>query len=66
MPCLAFETPVLILDTNDNPLHSDGRYEGLKELCNLIKEDDFMKNKNIYNFETPPCNSDEYKVIRKI
>ena len=44
MPCLAFETPVLMLDTKNNWLRRDGRYDGLMELCNIVTEDDFMNN----------------------
>ena len=64
MPSLALETPVLMLDTKDDWLRQDGRYEGLAELCNTIKEDDFISNKDIYDFSNPPANPDKYKELR--
>lgn len=54
MPCLALETPVLLLDSNDETIHNDGRYKGLAELCNTVKENDFMADKNSYDIATPP------------
>ena len=65
MPALALETPVLMLDTNDGWLYRDGRYDGLKELCNIAKEDEFMSNKDVYDFENPPKNPDNYKELRE-
>ena len=65
MPCLAFETPVLMLDTKNNWLRRDGRYDGLMELCNIVTEDDFMNNKDIYDFENPPANPEDYKKLRE-
>ncbi len=55
MPCLALETPVLLLDSNDNNLHNDGRFTGLKELCNIVKENDFLSDPNSYDIVTPPA-----------
>ena len=57
MPCLALETPVLLLDSNDETIHNDGRYKGLAELCNTVKENDFMADKNSYDIATPPPQS---------
>ena len=65
MPCLAFETPVLMLDTKNNWLRLDGRYDGLKELCNMITEEDLINNGNSYDFENPPCNPEDYKKLRE-
>ena len=64
MPCLALQTPVLLIDTNDETLHNDGRYDGLRELCNTISEDDFLASDDAYNLENPPRNKDDYKKIR--
>ena len=57
MPCLALETPVLLLDSNDEIIHNDGRYTGLMDLCNTVKENDFMADKNSYDIATPPPQS---------
>ncbi len=64
MPSLALETPVLLLDSNDNNLYNDGRFCGLKELCNIVKEDDFMADKNSYDIVTPPRNPALYLALR--
>ena len=64
MPCLALETPVLLLDSNDETIHNDGRYTGLTELCNTVKENDFMADKNSYDIATPPRNPSLYTDLR--
>lgn len=64
MPCLALETPVLLLDSNDETIHNDGRYKGLAELCNIVKENDFMADKNSYDIATPPRNPSLYLDLR--
>lgn len=64
MPCLALETPVLLLDSNDEILHNDGRYTGLMDLCNTVKENDFMSDKNSYDIATPPRNPSLYLDLR--
>lgn len=61
MPSLALGTPVLMLDTNDNHLRNDGRYEGLDELCNVIKEEDI----DSIDLENPIPNPKKYLEIRK-
>ena len=64
MPSIALETPVLLLDLNDNILNKDGRYTGLKDLCNVVKENDFLKNEKSYSIDNPPKNPDKYLEIR--
>lgn len=64
MPALALETPVLLLDSNDNNLHNDGRFFGLKELCNIVKEDDFMADKDSYDIDAPPRNPSLHLALR--
>ena len=63
MPCLALETPILLIDSNDDLLSKDGRYEGLKDLCYMAKEDAFLTD-NTYDFECPPPNKKDYLKIR--
>ena len=65
MPCLALETPVLMIDSNDKLLYADERYEGLKDLCNLVTENEFLTNENIYDFENPTKNPKDYLILRE-
>ena len=64
MPALALETPVLMLDSNDDNLNNDGRFVGLKELCNVVKEDDFMADKDGYDIDAPPRNPGLHLALR--
>lgn len=65
MPSLAFETPFLLLDTNDNTVLNDPRFEGVIELCNYYKEIDFIYNKDLYDFDNPPPNPPHYRKIKE-
>lgn len=60
MPCLALGTPVIMLDTNDDHLRNDGRYDGLRDLCNVVKENDI----DSIDLENPPQNPEKYIEIR--
>lgn len=64
MPCTALQTPVLMLDSSDNVLHNDGRYEGLKDLCRVVKEEDFINGNYEFDFDNPPENPKDYLEIR--
>ena len=65
MPCLALETPVLMIKPKEGWPEDGGRFEELAELCNTIDEEDFLSNPNIYNFEAPPQNPDNYLALRE-
>lgn len=65
MPSLALETPVLMIDSNDGFIRNDGRFEGLKELCNVISENEILEKSDFYDFENPPKNPDTYLKIRE-
>ena len=64
LPCTALQTPVLMLDASNNVLHNDGRYEGLMDLCRVVKEDDFINGNYDFDFDNPPENPNDYLKIR--
>ncbi|WP_054834612.1 polysaccharide pyruvyl transferase family protein [Methanobrevibacter arboriphilus] len=62
LPCLAFNTPVLLLD---NYNFDKDRFSGLKELLYTTEIDDYFQNYNIFDVENPPSNKNNYLKIRK-
>lgn len=62
LPCLALETPVLLLD-DKSKLEPD-RFDGLLELVHHSSSEDFINNSaSIFNVNNPPKNPDRYKKI---
>lgn len=60
LPCTALETPVFGISGIDPK-----RYEGLIDLVNHSTEEEFLKNKKIFNLDSPPKNPSAYKQLRK-
>ena len=63
MPCLALETPVLLLSEDD--IAENGRFEGLESLVIHGSEFDFLNGNIEYDLENPPKNPLEYIKVRK-
>ena len=61
MPCLALETPVLLL----NKAKDQYRFEGLKELVRNSTEKEYINNYNLFDVNNPPGNFDYYLSYRK-
>ena len=64
MPCLAFETPVLLLDCVD-PGCIDLRFTGLLELLWHSSRKELREGKICYDFDNPPANPRAYLPIRE-
>lgn len=62
LPCLAFKTPVLLLN---NSRGMRERYDGINHLLLQCSFEEYEKNYNIFDVNNPPENSDEYMKIRK-
>ncbi len=60
MPCLAFETPVLLLDSQID----QERFEGLKELVFHGSAREFLEGNIPFNLNDPPKNSTDYVLLR--
>lgn len=58
MPCLAFNTPVLLIK------NTDVRFNGLKELVHHCTPRTFKKSPKIYDFDNPPENPQDYLPLR--
>ncbi|HHF0534157.1 TPA: hypothetical protein ACPHXL_003111 [Vibrio alginolyticus] len=70
LPCLALETSVLRVDTGDatgGPAHSTGnakgRFSGMEHLAHTVEYDRFLNEDIDYDFDTPPKNPKDYKII---
>ncbi len=59
MPCLALETPVLLVGNLDN------RFDGLKQLTHHCTPQEFLQGKVNYNVNNPPQNPKKYIPLRK-
>lgn len=59
MPCLAFETPLLLINDKKNP-----RFSGLRELTHQCTRNEFLKGKFDFDFDHPPQNPLHYLVLR--
>lgn len=64
MPSLAFETPVLRLITGKDEMGIKARFTGMEDFVNTITLEDFMNNKNCYNFNRPPKNPKKHLKVR--
>ncbi len=56
MPCLAFETPVILVNALDY------RFKGLRGLVNHCSRRDILRGK--YNLQHPPKNPQGYRILR--
>jgi len=61
MPCLALETPVLLISDH----HHFGRLSGLRELARSCSSEELISGEYEYDFNTPPKNPDDYLPIRE-
>lgn len=64
LPCLAMETPVLRLVGESDIIGTSSRYSGYETFVRSIFIDDFLTNKNCYNFSFPPRNPRNHIKIR--
>ncbi len=61
LPCLAFDTPVLFLSLKNM---NKGRFGGLSSLLHESSDEEFIRNKEIYNVDNPPANPQKYCELR--
>lgn len=62
LPCLAFGTPVLLLDYP----FAKQRFAGLKDFCWYATENRLLNNDFDYNFDAPPANPDLFDPYREL
>lgn len=62
LPCLAFETPVLLLNSSRGMRE---RYNGLNHLLNQCSFEEYQNDYNSFDVENPPENPKDYLKIRK-
>jgi len=60
MPCLALETPVLLINSQ-----GDRRFDGIRELVHHCSKDELISGAMNYNFNTPPENPKDYLPLRE-
>lgn len=60
MPCLAFETPVLLI--NDR---GDKRFHGLRELAHHCNRQEFLSGRFDFDFNNPPQNPRHYLELKR-
>lgn len=60
MPCLAFETPVLLVENGKDP-----RFDGLRELTRNCTREELLNGKFDFNFDNPTENPKNYIPIRE-
>ena len=63
LPCLAFETPVLII--TDDIINGKIRFSGFNDWLDFLSFDEYKSNYNIFDVNNPPENGDEYVKYRK-
>jgi len=63
MPCLALETPVLLLD--DNRFCEPSRMDGLSRLVHSSTTADFLSGHCSFQLDAPPANPEAYLPIRQ-
>jgi hypothetical protein len=61
MPCLAFETPVLLINTQSDQY----RFDGLKELVRNCNRKEFLQGFHSFDLENPEENAKSYLPIRE-
>lgn len=57
LPCLALKTPLMFLDIEKQRTK---RFDGFLEMLNKVTPDDFLKNKDAYDFDNPPKNPEKH------
>ena len=62
LPSLAFDTPVLFVDENEE--YDPSRFDGLVELVNSTSKNDLLLKKYKYDFENPPRNPQKHALYR--
>jgi Polysaccharide pyruvyl transferase len=60
LPCLAFETPVLLLDA----VHDRARFDGVLDFLHHCSGADLISGDYRYDVNDPPCNSDSFHPYR--
>lgn len=60
MPCLAFQTPVLLLGNHDDP-----RFDGLRELATNCTKEELLSGAVNFDFDNPPQNPTLYLPLRE-
>ncbi|MGN1383297.1 MAG: polysaccharide pyruvyl transferase family protein [Eubacterium sp.] len=63
LPAVAFHTPVCMLTTDiltDKILKRRGRFDGIEDVFNQVKVEDYMKDPTLYDINNPPENPDAY------
>lgn len=63
LPCLALETPVLLLRLNNKG--RGGRFEGLSSLLHECTDEELIFDKEVYDFDNPPENPEQYCELRE-
>ena len=63
LPSLALKTPALRIIPNNHV--EDGRWDGYEDFVRTVKETDFINNVEVYDFDNPPNNPDNYLELRK-
>jgi hypothetical protein len=61
MPCLAYKTPVLLINTQPDQY----RFSGLKELTHNCTREQFLKGETFFDFNHPPENPPDYLSLRE-
>ena len=61
LPCLAFETPTLMINSSDYDLN---RFTGLNRLYRNCSAEEFMTGKSGFDLDDPPENGTEYLSLR--
>ena len=64
MPCLAFETPILMI-SSDRRGAVDARFTGLLEYTLHSSKEELLNGEIEYNFDHPPENPKDYLVMRE-
>ena len=59
MPCLALETPVLLVQRDD--IEEQGRFDGLKRFVRCAAESDLISGKAEFDLYTPTPNTDDFR-----
>ncbi|MCL2444896.1 hypothetical protein FWD07_02100 [Candidatus Saccharibacteria bacterium] len=65
LPCLALETPVLLLNTQDTIDKKRDRFSGLEELVRLHTEEEFVRDGRVFDVNKPPKNKKDYLKLRE-
>lgn len=65
MPCLAFQTPVLMVATDRKGGAIDSRFVGLAEHTHNCSREELCKGEVDYNFDMPPPNPNTHLPIRE-